>query len=239
MESTIFVNLVTMAQVSSKQVDFVQMIANSSAIIIIDLIVLTIFSIVSWYIIGYKAFYLYKAKRESQVFLETFWASKRLDAIYQLSDDMKRSPLAQVFRAAYLELSKIKSGERQATMGGQLGSTENIERAMRRAVNSEVTTLESLLTFLATTGATAPFLGLFGTVLGIMNSLVNIDKDVTLDLVAPGIAEALLTTAIGLVAAIPAVMAYNLFSARIRVLASEMDSFSADFLNIIKRHFLK
>ncbi len=239
MESTIFVNLVTMAQVSSKQVDFVQMIANSSAIIIIDLIVLTIFSIVSWYIIGYKAFYLYKAKRESQVFLETFWASKRLAAIYQLSDDMKRSPLAQVFRAAYLELSKIKSGERQATMGGQLGSTENIERAMRRAVNSEVTTLESLLTFLATTGATAPFLGLFGTVLGIMNSLVNIDKDVTLDLVAPGIAEALLTTAIGLVAAIPAVMAYNLFSARIRVLASEMDSFSADFLNIIKRHFLK
>lgn len=239
MESTVFVNLVTLAQESSKQVDFVNMIASSSPIIIIDLILLTIFSVVSWYIIGYKAFYLFKASRESQVFLETFWASKRLDAIYQFSEEMKRSPVAHVFRAAYLELSKIKSGEHQATMGGQLGSTENIERSMRRAVNSEITNLESMLTFLATTGATAPFLGLFGTVVGIMNSLVNIDRDVTLDVVAPGIAEALVTTAIGLVAAIPAVMAYNLFSARIRVLASEMDSFSADFLNIIKRHFLK
>jgi biopolymer transport protein TolQ len=115
----------------------------------------------------------------------------------------------------------------------------NVERALRRASINEVTILETMVPFLATTGSTAPFVGLFGTVWGIMNSFIEIggQKSASLDVVAPGIAEALIATAIGLVAAIPAVMAYNYFSRRIRVISSEMETFSSDFLNIIRRRF--
>ena len=120
------------------------------------------------------------------------------------------------------------------------GDIENIARALRRATQSEVTNLEAMVPFLATTGSVAPFIGLFGTVWGIMNSFINIgaQKNASLDVVAPGIAEALIATAIGLAAAIPAVMAYNYFVRRINVLSSEMENFSADYLNIVRRHFL-
>ncbi len=239
MEGSVLVQLATAAPPVTKEIDFIELMGQSSGIIIVVMLALGAFSLISWYVIGYKGWFLFKAKRESQDFIETFWQSKRLDAIYQASEAMQRSPVSQVFRAGYVELSKIKSGEEQATMGAQLGGLENIERALRKAANNEITTLESMLTFLATTASTAPFLGLFGTVLGIMRAMVNIDQDVTLAVVAPGIAEALVTTAVGLMAAIPAVMAYNFFTARIRVLSAEMDSFSADFLNIVKRHFLK
>ncbi len=121
---------------------------------------------------------------------------------------------------------------------------ENVERSLRRAASAEVTHLESLVPFLATIGSTAPFVGLFGTVWGIMNAFVNINAiteggEMSLAIVAGPIAEALIATAIGLFAAIPAVIAYNYFVNRIKILSSEMDNFSADFLNIVKRHFLK
>jgi biopolymer transport protein TolQ len=120
------------------------------------------------------------------------------------------------------------------------GSLDNIVRALRKAQNVETTRLESMTPFLATTGSAAPFIGLFGTVIGIMTAFQSIsDKgNATLDTVGPHIAEALFATAIGLVAAVPAVMAYNYFVRRIRVLRSEMDTFEQDYLNIIKRHFL-
>ena len=120
------------------------------------------------------------------------------------------------------------------------GDIDNIARSLRRAQQSEVTSLESMVPFLATTGSTAPFVGLFGTVWGIMNSFISIgaQKNASLDVVAPGIAEALIATAIGLVAAIPAVMAYNFFVRKISVLSGEMESFSSDMLNIVRRHFL-
>ena len=241
MEGAVFVNLVALTYVEAQKLDFIELIGKSSGLTILVLILLGIFSVVSWYIIGYKAYYLRKARIESAAFLETFWQSKRLDTIYQTSEDMDKSPISQVFRAGYVELSKIKTGESKGTLGQHLGSMENVERSLRRAANAEITNLESMLPFLATTSSTSPFLGLFGTVIGIMNSFISISgqKSVTLATVAPGVAEALVTTAVGLIAAIPAVMAYNYFVSRIRILSSEMDSFSADFLNIVKRHFLK
>jgi biopolymer transport protein TolQ len=200
-------------------------------------------SLVSWYIIGYKSLYLSRAQSESAKFLETFWQSKRMDVIYRTSEELHRSPVAQVFRAGYIELTKLKSTDRAQTHSEEmnLGDLENIERALRRAQTSETTALESMVPFLATTGSAGPFIGLFGTVWGIMNSFRNIGAKgaANLTTVAPGIAEALIATAIGLVAAIPAVMAYNFFVRRIRVLSSEMESFQNDFLNIVKRHFFK
>jgi biopolymer transport protein TolQ len=150
------------------------------------------------------------------------------------------SPLANVFHAGYVELARVLGA---GTSDGQKhygGDIDNIERSLRRAISRETTSLETLIPFLATTGSTAPFVGLFGTVWGIMNSFIAIgaQKNASLDVVAPGIAEALIATAIGLAAAIPAVMAYNYFGRRVAVLNGEMDAFGSDFLNIVRRHFL-
>jgi len=207
------------------------------------LLVLMGFSVFSWAIIVFKLRTVKRAYHESESFLDTFWGSKRLDAIYQRSETLAASPLSQVFRSGYIELAKLKKkgkGEGEgATEDTQLGSLESVERSMRRAAAAELTSLESLVPFLATTGATTPFIGLFGTVIGIMNSFQEIGHmgNANLTTVAPGIGGALVATAFGLFAAIPAVMAYNYFVAKIRVLDIEMQNFSSDFLNIIKRHF--
>jgi biopolymer transport protein TolQ len=225
--------------------DILQLITNASGVVLGVLGLLITLSLISWYVIGYKSLYLSRAQAESARFLETFWQSKRMDAIFKQSETLRRSPLAQMFRAGYIELTKLKSDERaSAAAGGEetnLGDLENIERALRRTQTSETTQLESMVPFLATTGSAAPFIGLFGTVWGIMNSFRNIGAKgaANLTTVAPGIAEALIATAIGLVAAIPAVMAYNYLVRRIRVLSAEMESFQNDFLNIVKRHFFK
>lgn len=207
------------------------------------LILLVTFSLICWIIIIYKGVYLRLAQAESAKFLETFWEAKRLDAIYQAADELPRSPQAQIFKAGYTELSKLKGqkDKESGAMHDQLGEMESLERALRRASSSEVTAMESMVPFLATTGSTAPFIGLFGTVLGIVGSFHQIGQQegAGFDIVAPGLADALFATAVGLVAAIPAVIAYNYFVRRIRVLSSEMDAFSSDFLNIIQRHFLR
>lgn len=226
-----------------QKLDILQLVLNASGVVMGVLVLLGLFSVISWYIIAYKALYLARAQSESASFLENFWRSKRLDAIYKTAEEKRRSPISQMFKAAYIELSKIKGqggseGERGDSL---LGDLQSIERALERARTSELTHLESMVPFLATTGSAAPFVGLFGTVWGIMNSFRAIGEKGAANLatVAPGIAEALIATAIGLMAAIPAVMAYNYFVRRIKVLSSEMDAFSNDFLNIIKRHFFK
>jgi biopolymer transport protein TolQ len=151
-----------------------------------------------------------------------------------------------MFVAGYTELAKLASDAN--LKGDREGNLANIERALRRAQLVETTKLESMVPFLATTGSSAPFIGLFGTVMGILFAFIDIAPDPSsgakpaassLATVGPHIAEALFATAIGLVAAIPAVMAYNYFTRRIRVLRSEMDMFEQDYLNIIKRHFLR
>jgi biopolymer transport protein TolQ len=238
---TILVHLVTLsAPVPALSIQ--KLIADAGPVVKFVLALLVLMSVVSWYIIAYKALALRRARAETQVFLEAFWQSKQLDAIFQTSESLRNSPVSQVFRAGYIELSKLKSGARQGdTMHGVLGDLENIERALNRAQNTERVSLESMTGWLATTASAAPFVGLFGTVWGIMDSFINIAArgDATLLTVAPGIAEALVATAIGLVAAIPAVIFYNHFVQKTRVLETDMENFGSDFLNIVKRHFFK
>jgi biopolymer transport protein TolQ len=191
------------------------------------------------YVIIYKALYLRRAHGESTQFLELFWKSRDIEQIYKAAQQLRNSPISQMFVAGYTELAKISSDE--ATKDDREGNLASIERSLRRAQTVEVTKLESLVPFLATTGSAGPFIGLFGTVVGIMMAFVDIAESsgaATLKVVGPHIAEALLATAIGLVAAIPAVMAYNYFMRRIKVQRSEMETFEHDYLNIIKRHFL-
>jgi len=156
---------------------------------------------------------------------------------------MADSPVAQVFRAGYQELARLTRAKRQAEeaqLSTDLGGIANVERAMRRAATQQLTTLERALTFLATTASATPFIGLFGTVWGIMHAFLGLSttQSSSIQAVAPGIAEALIATATGLFAAIPAVVAYNSFSRQIRVLSAEMDNFGFEFLNIAERHFL-
>tara|TARA_Y100001934_G_scaffold265041_1_gene342729 strand:+ start:3614 stop:4354 length:741 start_codon:yes stop_codon:yes gene_type:complete len=201
---------------------------------------LLLFSIISWAIIVFKWRRIRGAYNQSEVFLDTFWNSKRLDSIFEKSDDLSGSPVSQVFRAGYIELAKVKKkSEAEKQEDTALGSMESIERSMRRAAAAELTDLESLVPFLATTGSTTPFIGLLGTVIGIMTSFQDIGAmgNANLATVAPGIGGALVATAFGLFAAIPAVIAYNYFLSKIRILDTEMQNFSSDFLNIIRRHF--
>ena len=172
----------------------------------------------------------------------TFWQSKRLDAIYQAAEALGASPLGAVFRAGYVELSKVtqqQGAARPRGMSDELGGIENVERALKRAAAAEVTALERRVSFLGTTASAAPFVGLFGTVWGIMSAFHDIYRmgNANLATVARPISEALIATAVGLFAAIPAVVAYNFFVSRIRVLDGEMQNFSSDFLNIVRRHF--
>lgn len=229
--------------ITQQKIDFFALIFDTGPVVGFVLFLLIFFSVASWGIILYKYLFLRKAHLQSVKFLELFWKSRRLDQIYEGSEAYLRSPIAQVFRTGYIELGK--SGRKNKDANGEkatfaeMTDLDSIERALRRAATSQVTILESLVSFLATTGSAAPFIGLFGTVWGIMESFHMIGQvgNATLATVAPGISEALIATATGLAAAIPAVMGYNYFVQKIKVIDAEMENFSIDFLNIIKRHF--
>lgn len=217
-----------------------EVITHGGPVVIGVLLILLVASVVSWAIIVRKLIYLRKAARESSSFLDSFWSSKQLDHIYEAAERLPAAPISQVFKTGYVELTKVTaSHQAEGSMQDQLGGLENIQRALRRAHLQELTHLESTVPFLATTGSTAPFVGLFGTVWGIMGAFHDIyaQGNANLATVAKPISEALIATAVGLFAAIPAVVAYNHFMSRIKVLDSEMESFSSDFLNIVKRHF--
>jgi len=230
----------TILAMTEQPIDVWQLVLRSQGVVLAVLVLLALFSVVSWYIIAFKYVALSRAQSQSTKFLDLFWNSKRLDAIYKSAQELRRSPISQVFKAGYVELSKIKKAE-AADHAAWLGDLQSIERACERAQTVELTRLESMIPFLATTGSAAPFVGLFGTVWGIMNSFraIGAKGAANLATVAPGIAEALVATAIGLMAAIPAVVAFNYFVRRVKVLHSEMESFASDFLNIVKRHFFK
>ncbi|MBM4254708.1 MAG: protein TolQ [Deltaproteobacteria bacterium] len=223
------------------------MVTHSGLVVQMVLYLLLFFSIISWGIVFYKFLQIFKARRESERFASVFWETKNFSSIHGASLEMKESPVAQVFRAGYQELMRlVRTRKQPAAVEGEPLSTpeeggiENIERAMRRAMRLQITRLERGLIFLATTSSTAPFVGLFGTVWGIMDAFrgLAVTKTSSIQAVAPGIAEALIATAVGLSAAIPAVMAYNYFSRQIRVLTADMENFVAEFLNIAERHFL-
>jgi biopolymer transport protein TolQ len=219
----------------------VALLIGTGLVVKIVLLILVFFSVVSWAIIMFKFFQIHRANSESVRFMDFFWKSKRFDAIASQVDRFASSPLTVLFNEGYGELKKVvetDSSSDGSALSTDLGGVENVSRALRRATNSEITRLEKYTTFLATTGSTSPFIGLFGTVWGIMTAFEGIGRtgSASLAVVAPGIAEALIATAIGLVAAIPAVMAYNHFQHKIRVLIKEMDNFSTEFLNIVQRN---
>jgi biopolymer transport protein TolQ len=223
--------------------NLLDVLKGASAIELLVLVLLAIASAYSWALIGMKALQLRKARAESVTFLDTFWKSNRLDAIYGSAQKLEASPLARVFRSGYEELSKLAQHKQNAegAMSERLGGIENVERSLQRASLQEITTLEAHVSFLGTVGSTAPFVGLFGTVMGILGAFNEIAEkgNATIATVAAPIGNALLATAAGLFAAIPAVVAYNSFLSRIKIFDTEMANFSNDFLNIVKRHFFK
>jgi len=236
-----------MAPTIAQQQSLVSIVLGASPVVQLVLLLLLVFSVGSLGVILYKFRQLRSARRQSERFLEIFWEAKNLAAISTASVELKQSPVAHVFRSGYQELQRLTRPKKSGTWGDapaaestDLGGIENVERAMRRATTQEVTRLEKALTFLATTASTAPFVGLFGTVWGVMTAFRGLTTAQTssIQAVAPGIAEALIATAVGLAAAIPAVVAFNHFAREIRVLTADMDNFSAEFLNIAERHFI-
>lgn len=230
--------------------DIFQIVGNAGWMVKFVLFLLLFFSVTSWTIILLKWRYIQRAFRESTVFTEYFWKSKDLAGAYAKAKELAGCPMARIFRIGYVELRKISHAGRAAantatdesipSMTGRISGADNVKRALRRAINSETTRMTQMVPFLATTGNTTPFIGLFGTVWGIMNSFHGIGQkgSASLAVVAPGISEALIATAAGLAVAIPAVIAFNYFMQKIRVVESELISFSSDFLNIIDRDIL-
>lgn len=226
--------------------DVIAVLKSASVVELSVLLLLACASIASWALIAMKTVQLRKARAQSVAFLETFWKASRLEAIYQSAQQLTDSPLSKVFRAGYEELSRLSQsrsaqGGQEGAMAERLGGIENVERALTRAATSEITSLENTVPFLGTVGSAAPFVGLFGTVVGILSAFneISAQGNANLATVAAPIGNALFATAAGLFAAIPAVVAYNSFVSRIRVFDTEMSNFSADFLNIVKRHFFK
>jgi biopolymer transport protein TolQ len=207
---------------------------------------LIVVSVVCWAIIFSRGRVILRARSETGKFLDIFWKSTSLSEAFNQTKGLSHSPLGTLFQLGYSELQKLKrvaagpeNGLRPA--GQTLTGLDNIRRALSRAQGAESTRLGKSITFLATTAYSGPLIGLFGTIWGIMGSFQQIGQRASADLatVAPGISVALITTAGGLMAAIPAVVAYNYFLRKIQVLEAEMDSFTADFLNIIERDLLR
>jgi biopolymer transport protein TolQ len=208
------------------------------------MVVLGIFSLISWAIIIYKGIALHRAHAQSETFLQVFRKSNKFSEVNSVCVQLKASPLVGVFQAGYVELNQqVRGGSQGSTAAAPakptVRSLESLSRALARAATVEATRMERRVSFLATTASVTPFIGLFGTVWGIMIAFGDIGRmgSANLAVVAPGISEALVNTAMGLLAAIPAAVFYNFFTSRIRVLTSMMDDFALEFLNIVERHF--
>ena len=212
------------------------------------LALLAILSIISWAIILHKSWAYRSAGRHTRRFLDAFRKSSKFSEVQAVCRSLTESPLVGLFQSGYAELTaqlrqstpdEVTGNPRGTAARPTLKSLAAVDRALMRASVVEVNKLESRITFLATTASISPFVGLFGTVVGIMMSFQMIGETGSTNLasVGPGIAEALVATAFGLIAAVPAVVAYNYFSNRVRLFASEMDDFAMEFLNIAERNF--
>jgi biopolymer transport protein TolQ len=225
--------------------DIVQMVFQAGWVVKIVLLILLLFSIISWTIIFVKWRLLRKAREENAFFLDIFWESAAFNKIYSECEDLVFSPIAQLFRVGYSEIVRMRKFQNPnpAKEGNASAPPllDVVERSLKKTAIDQSNRLERALSFLATTGNTTPFIGLFGTVWGIMESFrgIGLKGSANLAVVAPGISEALIATAAGLAAAIPAVIAFNYFNNKVMVLRSEMDLFSADFLSLVERHIAK
>jgi biopolymer transport protein TolQ len=221
---------------------FLGLLSHISGFAWIILLLLLLFSLLSWSIIFRKWLTFKQVGHKSQAFVDVFRKSARLSEVASACALYRGTPLSGIFTAGYQELNTTiqalnpKNPDHPVLTDRQL---VGIQRALQRASTAELSLIERNMSWLATTGAVTPFIGLLGTVVGIINAFTSLgfEKTASIQAVAPGIAEALFTTAAGLFAAIPAVIAYNHFIARIKNIAAEMDDFSAEFLNLVERSF--
>jgi biopolymer transport protein TolQ len=222
----------------TQDLSILAMVASASVVVQLVMLLLLVVSFMSWYFIFLKVFTIGRAKRKTEHFERDFWSGSDLAALYQSAVNHRHSTgsLERIFEAGFREFAKLKS---QRGAGDPSLMVDGARRAMRATFQREMDRLDANLAFLASVGSVSPYVGLLGTVWGIMHAFRGLSNmaQATLAAVAPGIAEALVATAIGLMAAIPAVMAYNYFSRRIRVISSDMETFSSDFLNIVRRRF--
>jgi len=222
------------------------MIAGAGPMVKLVMATLLFFSIISWSIILLKQLLYIRSRRASDAFLDQFWSCKTLAEAFEAAREHVLSPEAAVFVSGYNEMQKISSARaRQAggdteTLESQLATMENLKRAVRKAQLIESERFGRSLSFLATTGSATPFIGLFGTVWGIMTSFqdIGLRGSASLAVVAPGISEALVATAAGLAVAIPAVIFYNYFSGKQADVETDVENFTTDFLNLIERDIL-
>lgn len=215
---------------------------HAGVVVFCVLTVLVCFSIISWAILVWKLIVLRKNTQSSDVFIKSFWDSRSLNDLNSRLGDYAPSPAKEVFRTGYAELVR-GSQLKESLPNSQLAisaAMENINRSLSKAKRVERKKLETFLPLLATIASAAPFIGLFGTVWGIMGSFEGIARSgsASLAAVAPGISEALIATAFGLAAAIPAVVAFNAANSRIRSLVGSLDGFTLDFLNIVGRYLV-
>jgi biopolymer transport protein TolQ len=229
----------------------VTLVLRSSPISKLVLLTLALLSVVSWGIILYKLWTFRRSERHSAQFLDVFRRSSKFSEVQAVCKSLDNSPLVGLFQSGYAELTAQlrQSSPPDAVVSGShpsgtvvrptLKSLNAVDRALMRASVVEVNKLEHRVPFLATTASMAPFIGLFGTVWGIISAFEGIGQtgSTNLGVVAPGIADALVATAAGLFAAIPAVYFYNALSSRVKLFASEMDDFAMEFLNIAERNF--
>jgi|TARA_B100000700_G_scaffold282704_1_gene334433 biopolymer transport protein TolQ len=215
---------------------FIDLILNASLVVQLVMLILVVASVVSWTMIFNKRLLLKHSKNDADMFEERFWSSEDLSPLYNriTAGRYESSGMEKIFGAGYKEFSRLQKQESidpEAVLDGA-------QRSMRIAMNKEVDHLETNLSFLATVGSTSPYIGLFGTVWGIMNSFQALGtvQQATISMVAPGISEALVATAMGLFAAIPAVIAYNRYSNDVERLINRYDNFLEEFSSILHRH---
>ena len=224
----------------------IALVARSGALSRAVLLILILFSIASWGIVLHKLWQYRLAKNHTVQFRNVFRRSSKFSEVQSACESLSRSPLVGVFQTGYAELNAQMRDSRSADSQPKdaaerltLRSIDALDRALQRAATVEVNKIESRVSFLATTASITPFIGLFGTVWGIMNAFQGIADtgSSSLGVVAPGIAEALIATAAGLFAAIPAVYFYNHLTHRVKLFVSEIDDFSLEVLNIAERRF--
>lgn len=228
---------------NSNNLSILSLVTNASVLVQVVMLLLVLISMTSWTIIFRKWFSIRAAQSATNAFEGEFWRGAELNALYQNVSSSKGDPgpLARIFEAGMKEFRRARQKGTSGVVspgGDSAASLDPSSRAMRAAFQREVDALESSLAFLASAGSVSPYIGLFGTVWGIMNAfrgLANVQQ-ATLAAVAPGIAEALVATAIGLFAAIPAVVAYNRYSYDIDRLANRFETFTDEFSNILHRH---
>ena len=219
---------------ASADLSIITLVAHASAVVQIVLAILLIFSLVSWTIIFQKWFQMSRARREARNFDKRFWGGADLNKLYESATERRSSigPQEGIFYSGMTEFLRSRASNLEARAG-----TFGVSRAMRARYQRELDILESGLSVLATIGSVSPYIGLFGTVWGIMDAFTGLGnlESASLAVVAPGIAEALVATAIGLFAAIPAVIGYNRFAYSLDRLSSQYESFMQEFQNILGR----